>query len=198
MVVLTSFPPPTEGIHHTQPNTTVHVESKDLGKGTLYIAESRVSWVGEHGQGFSIEYPAIALHGVTRDVNAFPDECLYLMITAQINESDDGLEEESEDEEEKMSEICFVPDNRGELNAMFKAMTECQALHPDPDDSVSEDEEGCFDDAEDDGAEYDVSAAESGFDGVENFNNSESRVIVKESGDEPMDVGQFDDAEPEH
>ncbi|CAN7950019.1 unnamed protein product [Ixodes pacificus] len=52
---------------------------------------------------------------------------------------------------------------------MYKAMSECQALHPDPTDSISEEEEGeeeegCFDDADeeedDEGAEYDVRAAE--------------------------------------
>lgn len=39
MVVLTSLPPPTEGIKIFQPNTQAHFGKKDLGKGTLYIAE---------------------------------------------------------------------------------------------------------------------------------------------------------------
>lgn len=32
------------------------------------------------GQGLSLPYPAISLHAVSRDLNAFPHECLYLMI----------------------------------------------------------------------------------------------------------------------
>lgn len=42
MVVLTSFPPPTEGIKHEQPLTSVYINNRELGKGTLYIAERLV------------------------------------------------------------------------------------------------------------------------------------------------------------
>jgi nucleotide-sensitive chloride channel 1A len=37
-----------------------------------------------------------------------------------------------------MSEVRFVPDDRGLLDAMYHAMTVCQVLHPDPNDSVSD------------------------------------------------------------
>lgn len=39
MVVLSSFPPPTDGIKLVQPNTGAFINAKDLGQGTLYIAE---------------------------------------------------------------------------------------------------------------------------------------------------------------
>lgn len=39
MVVITSFPPPEEGIKHRQPNTRAILNDKDLGSGTLFIAE---------------------------------------------------------------------------------------------------------------------------------------------------------------
>ena len=32
----------------------------------------------------------------------------------------------------------FAPDNTSNLEAMFLAMNECQALHPDPQDSFSD------------------------------------------------------------
>ena len=44
---------------------------KSLGMGTLYISEARVSWVGIAGQGFSLEYPHIAVHAVSRDLTQF-------------------------------------------------------------------------------------------------------------------------------
>ena len=44
-----------------------------------------------------------------------------------------------------MAEIRFVPDDASSMDAMFAAMSECQALHPDTDDS---EEEGMYDDAE--------------------------------------------------
>lgn len=39
MVVLSSFPPPAEGIKLVQPNTGAFINTRDLGQGTLYIAE---------------------------------------------------------------------------------------------------------------------------------------------------------------
>ena len=66
MVVVSSLGPPEEGIHHTEECTTTYVNEKCLGKGTLYVSESRVSWVGDAGHKFSLEYPHISLHAVSR------------------------------------------------------------------------------------------------------------------------------------
>jgi len=87
MVVLTTLPPPTDGIHHQESNTSAYIAAQDLGKGTLYIAESRVSWVSNEGNsGFSLEYPGIGLHAISRDLSVFPRECLYLMVEANLKE----------------------------------------------------------------------------------------------------------------
>ena len=37
------------------------------------------------GQGFSLEYPAVSLHAVSRDPTAFPQENLYLMVDANLD-----------------------------------------------------------------------------------------------------------------
>ena len=66
MVVVTSLGPPEEGVHHREENTTTYVNEKSLGKGTLYVSESRVSWVGDRGHQFSLEYPHISLHAISR------------------------------------------------------------------------------------------------------------------------------------
>ena len=66
MVVVTSLGPPEEGIHHKEEGTTTYVNDKCLGKGTFYISESRVSWVGDAGHKFSLEYPHISLHAISR------------------------------------------------------------------------------------------------------------------------------------
>ena len=48
-------------------------------------------------------------------------------------------DDESDDEPESdMSEVRFIPEDRGLLDAMFHAMSVCQTLHPDPNDSVSD------------------------------------------------------------
>lgn len=39
MVVLSSFLPPQEGIRHEEPNTTLYINDREVGKGTFYITE---------------------------------------------------------------------------------------------------------------------------------------------------------------
>ena len=70
MVVVTSLGPPEEGIHHKEEKTTTYINEKNIGKGTLYVSESRVSWVGDVGHKFSLEYPHISLHAVSRVCNS--------------------------------------------------------------------------------------------------------------------------------
>ncbi|KAJ9583260.1 hypothetical protein L9F63_022393, partial [Diploptera punctata] len=139
MVVFSNFPPPTEGIKHAQPLTAVTINNQEIGKGTLFIAESRLSWVNDiSGQGFSLEYEHIALHAVSRDLQAYPAECLYILVDRAVdrdNEEGDGDDPDSQTEE---TEMRFTPDDKGMLDAMYHAMCECQSLHPDPNNSLSE------------------------------------------------------------
>ncbi|XP_057377621.1 methylosome subunit pICln-like [Daphnia carinata] len=188
MVVLSSFPPPAEGIKLVQPNTGAFINTRDLGQGTLYIAESRVSWVSaSSGQGFSLEYPHISLHAVSKDPAAFPQECLYLMLDSRLDEPDEIVENDDSGDEEstsEMSEVRFIPEDRGTLDAMYHAMTVCQTLHPDPNDSVSD--EGDFEDTEE--GEYCLDAGESA---DNDHDNGETENMES-------DMGQFEDADPEH
>ncbi|XP_077556034.1 chloride nucleotide-sensitive channel icln isoform X1 [Haemaphysalis longicornis] len=220
MVILTSFPPPEEGIRHREDATTAFIQSRGLGKGTLYIAESRVSWVGQDSSGFSLEYPSVALHALSRDLQAFPEECLYLMIDGDLGEEQGGClsacgtwecdshasflaepNENGEDEERPASEIHFVPEDKSHLEAMYRAMTECQALHPDPaQPGDSDEDDGCYEDAdeEEEGAEYDVRAAEQQRGCQQLDSGAGNGDWGSEGADEPMDLGQFQDAEPDH
>ena len=90
VVVTSSLPPPEEGVRIEQPGTAAHMGPRALGSGTLYIAESRVAWAGSDGQGFSLEYPHIMLHAISRDTSVFPHPCLYLMVDAKIGPQSDG------------------------------------------------------------------------------------------------------------
>ncbi|KAM5245742.1 methylosome subunit pICln isoform 3-T3 [Ctenodactylus gundi] len=178
MSFLMSFQPPgaAEGLRQQQPDTEAVLNGKALGTGTLYIAESRLSWLDGSGLGFSLEYPTISLHAVSRDLSAYPREHLYVMVNAKFGDDSkdplDAEEGESDDDTEPVTEFRFVPSDKAALEAMFTAMCECQALHPDPDDSDS--------DAYD-GDEYDVEA----HDGME----------VDAT---PTVAGQFEDADVDH
>jgi len=152
MVVLTRLGPPEEGVRHKEENTSVYVNEKHLGPGTVYISEARVSWVAATGQGFSLEYPHIAMHAVQRDQSVFPRPNLYLILDVRLVDSDEtptssttGSDEEEEagEQDQGMTEIRFAPEDAARLQSMFDAMSACQALHPDPaDNSEDEEEEG--------------------------------------------------------
>uniref|UniRef100_A0A8C2WXS0 Methylosome subunit pICln n=1 Tax=Cyclopterus lumpus TaxID=8103 RepID=A0A8C2WXS0_CYCLU len=109
MVLLKNLRPPTEGVRHEQAETTVVMDGQKLGCGTLYVAETRLSWFDGSGMGFSLEYPTIGLHAISRDVSAYPQEHLYVMVNGKLA-----------------------------VEPMFSAMCECQALHPDPEDDDSD------------------------------------------------------------
>src|SRR5687768_3529616 len=51
---------------------------------------------------------------------------------SSMNDDDDESENESAESSVGMSEVRFVPEDKSLLDAMFQAMSECQALHPDP------------------------------------------------------------------
>ncbi|XP_072900356.1 methylosome subunit pICln isoform X4 [Hemitrygon akajei] len=90
MVFLKCFPPPAEGVRLQQPEIAAVLDGKGLGTGTLYIAESRLSWFDGSGLGFSLEYPSISLHAVSRDVTVYPQEHLYVMVNAKLGEQGQG------------------------------------------------------------------------------------------------------------
>ena len=92
MVVVSSLGPPEEGMVHKEMNVTTFINEKRLGKGTLYISEARVTWVGDVSAAnhtFSLEYNHISLHAISRDTMVFPHtECLYMMIDAKLVDSE--------------------------------------------------------------------------------------------------------------
>lgn len=172
MVLLKNLQPPTEGVRHEQAETTAVMDGQRLGCGTLYVAETRLSWFDSSGLGFSLEYPSIGLHALSRDVSAYPQEHLYVMVNGKLNKENeaemaekaaddddddddhDGSSDGGDDDEDEgtITEIRFVPSDKAALESMFSAMCECQALHPDPEDDDS--------DNDFEGEEYDVEEAE--------------------------------------
>ncbi|XP_050991882.1 methylosome subunit pICln isoform X1 [Labeo rohita] len=170
MVVLKSLHPPSEGVRLQQAETTAVLDGKRLGAGTLFVAEAHLSWFDGSGMGFCLEYPSISLHAISRDLSSFPEEHLYVMVNAKLDDeaeaeqqdkaSDDAGEDDEESDSDSdsedsgtITEIRFVPSDKAALEPMFSAMCDCQALHPDPEDADTDD-----DDYE--GEEYDVEEAE--------------------------------------
>ena len=85
----------------------------------LYM-HSSLTWMSDdQSEQFSLEYPGISIHAVSRDTSTFPHECVYLLHCPteeeeeeEEEESDEGVGEEgraSGNNGGKMTEIRLVP-----------------------------------------------------------------------------------------
>uniref|UniRef100_A0A0M3IPL2 Methylosome subunit pICln n=1 Tax=Ascaris lumbricoides TaxID=6252 RepID=A0A0M3IPL2_ASCLU len=53
----------------------------------LFTRHRSVTWIcSQSHRGFSLTYPSIILHAISRDDSVFPDECLYVLVDATKNE----------------------------------------------------------------------------------------------------------------
>jgi len=229
-MLLPDLSAPAEGVLHQQPNTQLFVNQRVVGSGTMYIAQSRLFWSKDgETRGISLDYPHICIHAVSRDTSAFPHPCLYLMLDYKLEDAIDmnsfspiatiqgvGLgadnghdinddEDEENDSQTAMTELHFVPTGQQEINVletMYKALNQCQLLHPDPEDEVEEDEE----DIEEEEGEYEIDEDgqyeqyEDNMEGeLENIQRGVSGLSTQnpngEDTEEGMETtGQFDDA----
>lgn len=117
-------------------------------------------------EGLSIPWPRIGLHAIQNNNGL---RSIYFMINSEVAwpgvyennvhnngnavDDPDGNDEGHESDEEPITEFYVVPINTAEqdiVEAIFNAMKHCQSLHPDPDDSISEED---FMEAEDDDGE---------------------------------------------
>ncbi|XP_054284186.1 methylosome subunit pICln-like [Macrosteles quadrilineatus] len=148
MVMLTSIPAPTDGIEHKQPRTRLFVGDQEFGSGILYITESKVTWINDNGEGISFLYSNIGFNAVCKDIQHYGAECLILWINSVWLDDADGNREEDNDEDVE-TVLRFAPEDKDQLDAMHRAMTFCQSLHPDPIDSFSEFSEDDYEDTDD-------------------------------------------------
>lgn len=51
----------------------------------VFLVPRRLSWFDGSGMGFSLEYPTIGLHAISRDVSAYPQEHLYVMVNGKLS-----------------------------------------------------------------------------------------------------------------
>ncbi|CAG8653551.1 17481_t:CDS:2 [Rhizophagus irregularis] len=134
---------------HIQQNVYVRftppVPDTILGKGTLWVTESKLyfySW--DTNTGLAIDYPTIIIHAISRQ--QAPDStgpCIYTQLNERFNVSTGTptqqplasltSREVDEEEDDITTELKFIPDDIGALDAIFEALSECAALHPDKD-----------------------------------------------------------------
>ena len=107
--------------------------------------------------GYVLEYPRIVLHAICRDAEALHSPCLYCQVSGLPDAAESGGRGgagaagagEGEGDDEDMGgggggafDVYLAPSDAGALDGLFKAMTACAELHPDPQDEQQEGEEG--------------------------------------------------------
>uniref|UniRef100_A0A803TR90 Methylosome subunit pICln n=1 Tax=Anolis carolinensis TaxID=28377 RepID=A0A803TR90_ANOCA len=96
MSFLRRLPEPSEGVRLRQAETEAVLGGRRLGSGTLFVAESRLSWIEASGLGFSLDYPTISLHAISRDLAAYPWEHLYVMVNGKFEGMESYLQSQNE------------------------------------------------------------------------------------------------------
>ncbi|QRV89853.1 hypothetical protein RhiJN_17871 [Ceratobasidium sp. AG-Ba] len=135
----TSFGDIPPVLRHTQSDVQIVFDPPIAGlegdeKGTLYVIESVLAFAWPSGTGFTIEYPRITLHAVSRSDTVTSVYC-------QLDESDLATNgaAENEDEDSEMREMKIIPSDPASVDAIFEALSQCAALHPDPNDDEGDD-----------------------------------------------------------
>jgi len=144
-MILINMDTPTEGLLHSQPNTQCYVNTRCLGAGDLYIAESRICWKSStSSQGLSLDYPHIAVHAVCGDTTQLPQKHLYLMVDIDLlpedNESSD--DEDNADPEPKSTSVRLVPADESCLQTLYDSISMGQLNHPPSDIDDDDEDEG--------------------------------------------------------
>ncbi|KAJ8919779.1 hypothetical protein NQ315_006308 [Exocentrus adspersus] len=169
MVIVNSFRHPDSNIRHEQRNVRAVLDKKDLGLGTLFVSESALCWQQKDEIGFSISYQDISLHAISKDVNVYPTECLYIIIDSHIHMpgnspgNTDNTDDSDAESEADLSELLLIPENdTNSIAVIYEAVKVCQELNPDPDDVSEEEDDNLYVDAEDEMEEGEYEVAERG------------------------------------
>lgn len=189
MDTLASFNEEDESIQLCEPNITFIVDEATFGKGSLYVAESKLYWKNDAtNQIVSIDYKSMCVFGTCNHPVVHEKPCLQIIVdfaykpsdTIQlengqslngdnhINEEENDSEgdsevDENEDEEEgeMKSKIKLVPDTPECLNAIYEAFTRVQPLHNTNDpDTEEEDDDDFYYNENDEFEDYDEDDAE--------------------------------------
>jgi len=83
-----------------------------------------------------VDFLAISLHAVSRDLEAYPSPCLYTQIEAEVATDEEAAESNPEANDElelsRVSELRIILGDPGQLDALFDVFCHCAELNPDP------------------------------------------------------------------
>lgn len=166
MDTLASLNEESEVIQICEPNITFIVDDAVFGKGSLYVAESKLFWKNDlNNQVVSVEYESMCVFGTCNHPTVHEKPCMLIIVDFTykpeniqcenglrqngVNHEDNHDNEEANDseddgddgdeEDEMKSKIKLVPDNPDCLTEIYGAFTRNQSRHS-RNDMSSEDE----------------------------------------------------------
>ncbi|KAH7106446.1 regulator of volume decrease after cellular swelling-domain-containing protein [Auriculariales sp. MPI-PUGE-AT-0066] len=132
-------------IRHKDDNVTLTLDPpldqipSQNASGTLYVTEKVVAFVGPDGRGFSVDYPTLILHAISR---AEDGPLLYCQLDESI-----GTEQADDEDVDGLREIRIKPSSPDTLETLFEAISLCASLNTDnvPDDEDDENDDAFID-----------------------------------------------------
>lgn len=129
-------------VMHQEENSKFFVGETEIGKGVFYVTSNVVLWKknqdgDDAGKSITLQYKEICMHAISKDLSAFPHECIYIMYNGEI----DGIQSDEINEEElndSFYQIRIVPENCNNLKRIFDRMSDCQCLHNDDEEDSEE------------------------------------------------------------
>eukprot|EP00798_Chlamydomonas_sp_ICE-L_P003546 gene3546-13616_t len=120
-------------VQQATPVEVVFGDGVSAGPGLLYITSNRLLWVASQQQmAVAIRYQQIVMHAISRDPEGQSKACIYV----QLDEPEEGVGAENEDEEEDALsyEMRLIPEDESKIDEIFKALCDCAAMNPDPEE----------------------------------------------------------------
>ncbi|KAI9483310.1 MAG: regulator of volume decrease after cellular swelling-domain-containing protein [Benjaminiella poitrasii] len=97
--------------------------------GELSVCEDQLYFYSESSScGIAVEYPDITIHAISRQDG---EPSIYCQLNSGIFFPNQTLPETEEEREDTVTELRFIPRDSGSLEALYMAMSDCSALHPD-------------------------------------------------------------------
>jgi len=136
-----------ERVAHIQPAVGIVLgESPIEEPGTLYVTTKRLVWLSDEDvhKGYAVDFYSLSMHAISRDVEAYPQPCIYTQIE-NGNETEEEFEEDEDAQEplepeingtpsdlSHVTEMRLVPKDSSVLDHLFQVLCDCAVLNPDP------------------------------------------------------------------
>ncbi|KAG1460261.1 hypothetical protein G6F46_005747 [Rhizopus delemar] len=121
---------------HVQKETALIISPPFVGhedpiQGDVLICEDRFYFYSESSQtGIAVDYRDIIIHAISRQEG---DPSIFCQLDSGLFFPNQQLPEDDYERQETLTELRFIPRDKGAVEGIYQAMSECAALYPDED-----------------------------------------------------------------